>query len=69
MYVQPGKRLSVVIITGSDNRELMLAEYATVGYMAKRIQMQKNRYINMKKMLELAKLPNDPGVQVREPSN
>ena len=58
-----------MIITGSDNRELMLAEYATVGYMAKRIQMQKNRYINMKKMLELAKLPNDPGVQVREPSN
>lgn len=44
----------------------MLAEYATVGYMAKRIQMQKNRYINMKKMLELAKLPNDPGVQVKE---
>ena len=32
--------------------------------MAKRIQMQKNRYINMKKMLDLAKLPNDPGVQV-----
>jgi hypothetical protein len=32
--------------------------------MAKRIQMQMNRYINMKKILELAKLPNDPGVQV-----
>jgi hypothetical protein len=44
---------------------VIISEYATVGYMAKRIQMQKNRYINMKKMLELAKLPNDPGVQVR----
>jgi hypothetical protein len=36
--------------------------------MAKRIQMQKNRYINMKKMLDLAKLPNDPGVQVKPSS-
>ena len=43
---------------------IIFSEYATVGYMAKRIQMQKNRYINMKKILEFAKLPNDPGVQV-----
>ena len=32
--------------------------------MAKRIQMQKNRYINMKKIMDMSKLPNDPGVQV-----
>jgi hypothetical protein len=32
--------------------------------MAKRIQMHKNRYINMKKMIDMTKMPNDPGVQV-----
>ena len=42
----------------------MLTEYAAVGYMAKRIQMHKNRYINMKKMIDMTKMPNDPGVQV-----
>jgi hypothetical protein len=31
------------------------AEYATVGYMAKRIQMRKNRYLNMQKNNEAKK--------------
>jgi hypothetical protein len=26
--------------------------------------MHKNRYINMKKMIDMTKMPNDPGVQV-----
>lgn len=47
-----------------SNGNWMLTEYAAVGYMAKRIQMHKNRYINMKKMIDMTKMPNDPGVQV-----
>jgi hypothetical protein len=33
----------------------VFAEYATVGYMAKRIQMRKNRYLNMQKNNEAKK--------------
>jgi hypothetical protein len=33
----------------------LVAEYATVGYMAKRIQMRKNRYLNMQKNNESKK--------------
>jgi hypothetical protein len=33
----------------------LFAEYATVGYMAKRIQMRKNRYLNMQKNNEAKK--------------
>ena len=35
-----------------------LAEYATVGYMAKRIQMRKNRYLNMQKNNDAKKAEN-----------
>ena len=35
--------------------ELPLTEYASVGYMAKRIQMRKNRFLAIQKMAEQKK--------------
>ena len=35
--------------------ELPLSEYASVGYMAKRIQMRKNRFLAIQKMAEQKK--------------
>lgn len=37
------------------------AEYATVGYMAKRIQMRKNRFLAIQKIAEQKKLNVDGG--------
>lgn len=39
----------------------MNVEYATVGYMAKRIQMRKNRFLAIQKIAEQKKLNVDGG--------
>jgi gamma-aminobutyric acid receptor subunit beta len=38
----------------------LFAEYATVGYMAKRIQMRKNRFMAIQKIAESKKVNLDP---------
>lgn len=40
---------------------LICSEYATVGYMAKRIQMRKNRFLAIQKIAEQKKLNVDGG--------
>lgn len=39
----------------------LISEYATVGYMAKRIQMRKNRFLAIQKIAEQKKLNVDGG--------
>lgn len=39
----------------------IISEYATVGYMAKRIQMRKNRFLAIQKIAEQKKLGVDGG--------
>lgn len=40
---------------------VFVTEYATVGYMAKRIQMRKNRFLAIQKIAEQKKLNVDGG--------
>ena len=46
---------TVLFVYNSCTTLLFLAEYATVGYMAKRIQMRKNRYQNLQKAADAKK--------------
>ena len=41
--------------SASNAAHLLISEYATVGYMAKRIQMRKNRYQNLQKAADAKK--------------
>lgn len=41
--------------SASNDAHLLISEYASVGYMAKRIQMRKNRYQNLQKAADAKK--------------
>lgn len=51
----------------SLNRKYFIAEYATVGYMAKRIQMRKQRFTAVQKMAAEKKMQIDGPPGTSEP--